>query len=366
MKRLHIRTFKDFVGNIPKHTYVMAGCVTLLCSTVFAAAFYTSYSGHVEASDDFSNLPPQHFIPEKPVAMQAPAPKAPEYKVSDIFARVPLSPNISDLETEKEQRNFAMERTSMKGLKKISITYPENGGEPDYSISNIPQFQNMDLDYSRQGEPKTVASYPVDLSRVLPITETVPVILLDEIKSELSGEVVRAKISQDVYGYHKRKILIPAGSTAIGRYEPLKKVGDTRLDIEFYRVLTPEGINIQLTGFAADQEGSQGLTGDIDNKNWEKFGVAGIIAGIQASAQLSVDVNDNNQQAVADAISRPMEEVVTQVISESINIAPTVRIKKGTMFFVKFRADIFFPPARDRQILTEPLNNLPKNQTARR
>jgi type IV secretory pathway VirB10-like protein len=169
-----------------------------------------------------------------------------------------------------------------------------------------------------------------------------------------------------VYGYHKRKILVPAGSTAIGRYKPLQKVGDTRLDIEFYRVLTPEGINIQLTGFASDSEGSQGLTGEIDNKNWEKFGVAGIAAGIQAAAQLSVDVNDNRERALADSVTQPIGEVITQVLSESINIAPTVRIQKGTMFFIKFQADIFFPPARDKQVITQVINDATQQEQARR
>ena len=36
-------------------------------------------------------------------------------------------------------------------------------------------------------------------------------------------------------------------------------------------LITPEGININLKGFASDAEGSEGLTGELDNKNLEKF-----------------------------------------------------------------------------------------------
>lgn len=366
MKRLHINNIKDAVKAAPKPLVIGGGFFAAMCLLMFFFALSSEPKKQEVVEEEFTNLPPSNFIPEPISTPPAEPPEKKDFKVEDVFAKLDTSPSIDEVLLRKQMKQFELERSSYKGLQKISINYPENGGEPDYSISNITQFQNMDKDYSRQGEPKTIPSYPVDLTRVLPITETVPVILLDEIKSELSGDVVRAKISQDVYGYHKRKILIPAGSTAIGRYKPLKKVGDTRLDIEFYRVLTPEGINIQLTGFAADSEGSQGLTGEIDNKNWEKFGVAGIAAGIQAASQLTVDVNDNQQQAVADSIAQPINEVITQVLSESINIAPTVRIQKGTMFFIKFQADIFFPPARDRQILTEAVNDGSLDQQARR
>lgn len=366
MKRQNIKNIKELLGALTGRHYAVMGVIAGMCLLMFTVALFSAPTSDVEIEDEFTNLPPANFIPKPPAAPPVKEAEKPDFNVEDVFANVDTRPSEDVLELRRKQKQFELERSSSKGFQRISIDYSGEGTEPDYSISNITQFQNMDKDYSRQGEPKTIPSYPVNLSRVLPITETVPVILLDEIKSELSGEVVRAKISQDVYGYHKRKILIPAGSTAIGRYEPLKKVGDSRLDIEFYRVLTPEGINIQLTGFAADSEGSQGLTGHIDNKNWEKFGVAGIAASIQAATQLSVDVNDNQQEAVADAIAEPIDEVITQVISESINIAPTVRIQKGTMFFIKFQADIFFPPARDKQVLTQKVNEAaPFNQSRR-
>jgi type IV secretory pathway VirB10-like protein len=95
--------------------------------------------------------------------------------------------------------------------------------------------------------------------------------------------------------------------------------------------------------FAVDQEGSQGITGDVDNKNLEKFGTSGIVAALQGAAQLSVDVEGDSQQAAADAIAAPLNEVVAQVLSSSINIAPTVRIRKGTQLNIKFKSDIWFP-----------------------
>jgi type IV secretory pathway VirB10-like protein len=304
----------------------------------------------VVVQNDFgTDIPPNgFFVKPEPEGINLSTPKEP-LNSDDLFEKV--VPTIDPEEQRKQQSiaEFKAKRSQVSQMKRAFINNTPTAIQTNYDIDNILQVQNMDKDFSSHQIPTTLTTLPVDLSRTLPMTEIIPVILVDEIKSELAGKVVRASIPQDVYSYHGKKILIPAGSTAIGKYEPLNKVGDTRLAINFYRIITPEGININLKGFASDAEGSEGLTGELDNKNLEKFSVAGLASMLQALAQLSVDTEDANQTAAANSLAQPMNEVIAQVISESINIAPTLRISKGTAFNIKFGSDIWFP---------QPINNV--------
>lgn len=336
-----------------KAVYIASVTALILCGSLAAATIFiqkpTPIQERIEEpiiTKDFENdLPPPGFMPEiHREGVQSPVHPPVQPGADELFKKVEPVVDPLEVKRQEEVNNFlaARDASTHASAAGFVVTYPTKSGA-NYAIENIDQYRNMDKDYSAQKIPATITSKPVDLSRTLPMTETIPVILIDEIKSELAGEVVRATIPQDVYSYHGRHILIPAGSTAIGRYKPLQKIGDSRLAIAFYRVVTPEGINIKLSGFAADQEGSEGLTGEIDNKAKEKFGGAGIAALLQAMAQLSINVNSDQQKAAANSITQPLNEVMTQVISQSINIAPTLRIPKGSTFNIKFASDIWFP-----------------------
>ncbi len=357
--KLHGLITKQFIflsATKAKPNFILITCLSLALLIVSIAALSIIVNNKIPKQvlaqpqqmpqEDFvSDLPPKNFMPA--IAKEEVTTPNAEYaplKAEEVFT--PVTPEI-DPATAKQQeeiKRFLKKRNNAtrSNAGGFVVKYTEQNGA-NYSIENIDQYRNMDKDYSIQQIPTSLTSRPVDLSRTLPMTEIIPVILIDEIKSELAGEVVRAAIPQNVYAYHGRKILIPAGSTAIGRYKPLQKIGDTRLAIAFYRIVTPEGINIKLNGFASDQEGSEGLTGELDNKTKEKFGGAGIASLIQAMAQLSINVDNQQQKAAAGAVTQPLSEVITQVISQSINIAPTLRIPKGSTFNIKFASDIWFP-----------------------
>jgi type IV secretory pathway VirB10-like protein len=343
----HVKPFKP-----TKKHWLIGGSITGFFVLVGVLSFAATSSDSLEVINAKKEKPftlkGSGFVPqiekEEKVATVA-TPKPVQLTPERLFKNI--EPEVDPRVVRERAARKAFLARSNQGLRQASsiqkITYGDERLRMVNANYKFPHLFNRGLDYSAHEEPKTTTSYPTDLSRVLPMTEVIPAILLDEIKSELAGEVVRVSIPQKVFSYHENNILIPQGTIAIGKYKPLSKVGDTRLDIEFYRMITPEGINIKIEGFAVDQEGSQGITGDVDNKNLEKFGTAGIVAALQGAAQLSVDVESDSQQAAADAIAAPLNEVVAQVLSSSINIAPTVRIRKGTQLNIKFKSDIWFP-----------------------
>lgn len=324
------------------------GLVLLILLVVAVASSFTGKEQPVVNASFEEDLPPPGFFADSQATTS--------FKAEDLFETI--TPAIDHAALKKKAAISQFERRRKQANSMVGafvVDYDQEGGSSDYSVKNMAQTHNMDADFSAHKVPSILSTRPVDLSRTLPMTEIIPVILMDQIKSELPGKVVRALVPQDIYSYHGRRILVPSGSIAIGSYESLSKVGDSRLALNFYRIITPEGINIKLSGFAADSEGSEGLTGKLDNKNKEKFGSAAIASMIQAAAQLSVNVDDQTQKAAVDSISNPMNEIITSIISESINIAPTLEINKGTAFNIKFASDIWFPKPVNNIIETVPV-----------
>ncbi|MCP3941454.1 MAG: TrbI/VirB10 family protein, partial [Desulfobacteraceae bacterium] len=171
-------------------------------------------------------------------------------------------------------------------------------------------------------EPKTQASLPIDMSRVLTMDRFISAILVPEIDSELSGKVT-AQVEQNVYGAHGRKILVPAGTRAIGRYESLKKVGEERLSIRWMRLITPDGINIHCgDAEMVDSMGRVGITGDVDRKYFERYGMSLLVSAITAISTYSVPVRNENQQVVVESFGKEQSSLAKTILEDNLEIKP--------------------------------------------
>ena len=192
-------------------------------------------------------------------------------------------------------------------------------------------------------EEQTVASYPVNMERVIPLYMNIPALLLNEINSEKAGKVV-AQVEQHIYGGQGRKILIPAGSMAVGYYAPLEKVGEERLVITWIRIITPSGINIKtVNAEMADAMGRAGITGDIDNKYWERYGLALLVTTIQMAAAYTFPVKNDGQKILVENYGSSVGSMGQKVLDENIKIKPTLTIKAGSRILISPLKDIWFP-----------------------
>lgn len=193
-------------------------------------------------------------------------------------------------------------------------------------------------------EAQDLASFPVNLDRTLTVDRNIPCILIEEIDSTLPGKV-RCQVEHNVFAAHGRNILIPAGSKAVGFYKPLEKPGDRRLAVGWERILTPDGINIHTTdNRLGDQMGRSGLTGDVDSRFWERYGMTLLITAISATTAIQV-AKESNDQATAVAIQGAQQDlasVASAVLQENINLAPKVYIPAGSRIFMTPVVDIWF------------------------
>lgn len=211
-------------------------------------------------------------------------------------------------------------------------------------------YRLTDKDYTREQSPGTTSSFPVDRNFILTMERNVNAVLLREVNSQLPG-VIQAMVTQDIFGTDGRHRLLERGDVWLGKYKPLEKQGDTRLNVCFFRIIRlADGAHIYDSGdqcfaIATDAMGRTGLTGDVDNRTWERYGTAFLTAGLSALAAASVNASAGTQnQAVTNsgnALSQNLGQVTARVIEENINLAPILTVAQGERINIQLLRDLY-------------------------
>lgn len=196
-----------------------------------------------------------------------------------------------------------------------------------------------------------VSGLPVDSSRILTTDRYISVIfetgVNSQIESKNGGQVV-LQVSRDVFGYHGRNLLVPKGSRMVCDYSSPRRQGDTRLSFNCSRILMAEYRSeiLQLAAPVADVQGRGGVTGDVDNRFWERYGTAFILAGISAGVRLATAVGTqttttttattttgSTTSAIADKgsqeLSQKFGEIAASDLERNINLMPIITISQG-------------------------------------
>ena len=215
-------------------------------------------------------------------------------------------------------------------------------------------ISSQDKDYSDHQEPKTTPTYPVNLTRVLTMDRIIPATIINEVNSEIPAEIVRAQIEEDIYAAHGRKILIPKGSKAIGKFAKAEDKNARRLFISWYRIITPSGINIKIEGEINDAAGSSGVGGEVDQRMMDRYGMALLVSTMNAMAQFSVPLNNQRYVALSNSYAAQFSTVAGQLIQEGLNIVPIIKIPQGARINIAVLQDIWFKEPDHNQIFIKP------------
>lgn len=211
-----------------------------------------------------------------------------------------------------------------------------------------------------EDEKKTVASFPVDLSRVVTADRFIAAILVNAINSELPGKVV-CVIEENVYGAHGREVLIPGGSRCIGRYKALGKPGDERINIIWERIITPDGINIHVgDAEMSDAMGRSGLTGDVDNRFMDRYGMALLVSTLSAATAYQIPVTNQGQQVVVQAYGSNIASLSSQILEKNINLKPKITLDAGQRILINPQRDIWFKKPERKDMMAVALDTAPQ------
>ena len=210
------------------------------------------------------------------------------------------------------------------------------------------------------GTPKRLSSLPVDRERVITADAYIEATLEVAIDSQIGGRAT-AVVGRNVYGRSGRLIVIPGGSRLVGRYQPLQAQGETRLPILWERIIRPDGIQIVIKDPNADLMGRSGTPGDVDDRTWERLGLAlttsivtGIVQGVATLGQqqstlygypgmgvVQQDTRSAATVAAANSVSQNLGATVNEIAREKLKVRPIIQIPQGTRIIVTPMEDLW-------------------------
>ncbi|MDD2840008.1 MAG: TrbI/VirB10 family protein [Rickettsiales bacterium] len=270
----------------------------------------------------------------------------------EFFARPPRKIEIKDnpfiVEEDKEEPelpqikyvNVPMREYRQKGTfeNKSFISYNDSDGE-SFVADN------------RKDNPSTIVGKSYDLSRVITTNKYIPLVLDSAINTEIPSDTVIAIVESNVYGYHAKDVLIPRYSIVEGRFEAIVSQASKRIQLAWYKITTPDGTIIELeNSVSMDYTGAGGVTGNVDNRNVEKYGGALAFGGLNALANLSIDIESARQQAFVQSITQQVVPITTEMIRQKINIKPIITIRQGERFNIKPYKNLFFKEPNGQSI----------------
>ena len=208
------------------------------------------------------------------------------------------------------------------------------------------------LTQPRYAAPGRVSSLPVDNTRILTADRYISGVLETGFNSQVASEGGGGAIiqtSRNVFGYHGRKVLIPKGSRLICSYEGPKRQGETRVAFRCERILIA-GHRAEIWELAApvgDAQGRGGVAGEVDNRFWERYGTAFMLAGISAAVRLGAAAATPDEDSAtgrvtdvgAEELAERFGEITATVLEQMIDLAPIITLAQGARVQIR--------PARD-------------------
>lgn len=273
--------------------------------------------------------------PEVPVVPEpAPPPPPPP--------PVPRGPSPDEL-ARMERERLAAERLVKRRAQGPSFLHAQTVAFPPLP----PEWKVTDKNYDREAPPTLESSLPVDRSRLLTMERRIPAVLIDSLNTQLPGKV-QALVTQDVFGADGRLKLIARGDILMGDYESLEKLGETRVNVTFNRIMRQgDGALIyggaDAFGYAADKMGRTGLIGELDTRFWDKYGTAFLTAAVGAAAGAAAQSSEGTEGiggSLGERLAEQFGVITAKVLEQNIDLAPVVTVAQGEEFIVQLTHDI--------------------------
>jgi len=182
----------------------------------------------------------------------------------------------------------------------------------------------------------------------------IPAVLTTSIQSDLPGQIT-AQVSRNIYDSQSGAyLLIPAGARLVGFYSDKVIAGQTRVGVDWTRIMMPNGAYINLGKMpGAGPSGKDGLHDLVNDHTWEIFKNALLMSivdlGISVSQPGYGSAGGYGQTAVSPAqegeasLMQTFGQAESNILQRYTNIAPTLTIRAGYQLNVAVTKDVVFP-----------------------
>jgi type IV secretion system protein VirB10 len=221
----------------------------------------------------------------------------------------------------------------------VDLSQGGSAGGSAVAVAAAPQASAADLKASADERfAARVAEGGVDVAQASHIGDTrlmisqgtvIPAVLETGINSDVPG-FVRAVVSRDVRGFDGSTVLVPRGSKLIGQYRSGVATGQSRAFVVWSRLLTPQGVSIDIGSPAVDAQGQGGVSGETNSHFLKRFGAAILMSVLNAG--LSAAVNATNPSRTSIQIGSPQQatSVAGQALQRDLDTPTTITVPAGT------------------------------------
>ena len=202
--------------------------------------------------------------------------------------------------------------------------------------------------------PRKVSSLPVDNSRKIAQDRYIAVQLETGINTQVGADEPGSVILQttrDVYGYHGRLVLVPKGSRLVCTFKAPGDMGSSQIGINCERILMAghRAEIVDIGSNVTNQQGWLGVSGEVDNRFWQRYGNAFLLTGISTAVRYAAastkSENDDGEVATAAAekaseeLSNKFGEITADMLEKTIDLKPIIQIPQGTRLQIRPATD---------------------------
>lgn len=183
--------------------------------------------------------------------------------------------------------------------------------------------------------------------RVIQAGTVIAAALITGIQSDLPGMVI-AQVTENVYDSPSGSILlIPQGARLIGDYSADVGFGQNRVQLQWTRLILPDGRSQQLASFpATDTAGYAGLKDKTDYHWAGVFKAAMISTLLGAGAEFGAGDDSNLVRALRRGSQDSINRAGEQIVSRQLNIRPSLTIRPGFPVRVMVTRDLIMDDAQ--------------------
>ena len=302
-------------------------------------------------ADTGAKPPPAQTAPIPPQGAPFPAAQAslsPQSPPTPSFVPQSSDPSSADAATRMKAPAMvvdigAADQPAASGSGLLAGTSASGGAKPaggsDAKLSAEERFAERVSGSSTETVSATRLS---NVSLIAPQGTVIPAILETAINSDLPG-FVRAVVSRDVRGFDGSTVLVPRGSKLIGQYRSGVAVGQSRAFVVWSRLLTPDGISVDIGSPGADRLGRGGLDGETNTHFFKRFG-ASILLSVLSAGLDAASSHSNNGSNTAIVIGSPQQatNVASIALQKQIDIPDTINVPQGAPIRVFIARDLDF------------------------
>jgi type IV secretion system protein VirB10 len=144
----------------------------------------------------------------------------------------------------------------------------------------------------------------------------------------------------DTFGVDGSTVLIERGSKLVGETRGEARQGQGRLFVLWTEARTPTGVVVPLASPGTDELGRSGLPGEVSRHFFQRFGAAILISVIDGAVQGAVASQSRGGAVIYNPSAS--QDVMTEVLKSTVNIAPTIRKAQGDRIQVLVARDLDF------------------------